>query len=1318
MTKLNHGTNVITIRRNSLFLLLAVGSLMLVGAGNLLAITSTATGGLWSATGTWVGGIVPSTNDDVVIANTSGQVTVDTTTTIAKSVTINSGSTLGIGTSSTSGWTLTVAGNLTNNGTISTGPTGFSTSPTHTITFATNSVTGNTTSVWVGSGDISVPKCALSLGTGVTLDISGLSTALKFHSSGSAVSFKIGSGTLIAGTQVINGNGAAGSVSMSSSGATIQTANPNGLINGTSGTFNWTSAASVGLSNNATYVFNGSAAQVTTGLPATVKNLVINNNLGVTLSQATTVTNLLTLTSGALTTTAGNLLTVSSGTISGGSVTAYVNGPLAQVYAAVGTKNFPVGTNAASVNLTTISGTPTITVTPHKPSTFGGTTPASTTMFAARDWTVASSVASGNVATVTVDGSGFAPVGTGTLVVYNGSSTTTPTTIFSSPNYSAANVSLTASSDFALGDYLAGVDQLAFITTAQTNAAGVTSGTITVQLQDTTGTPKTYATNLTLNLSATSGTGIFRDAGDTTTVTSVTLLAGNNSVSFKYNDTKAGNSSVSVSAGGLATITQIETTTSAAASALAFTIQPANAIFGAPLAAVAVQIQDAFGNNVSQSGTGITIALNGAALTSGTVTQNTDATGKANFGDLVISTIATGLNFTATASGLAGATSGNFNVAITTVEKAANNTALNVGSSWNGGATPGIGNLALIDNASVTTTFHAPDVGGSASWYGLIITNWSANTGYTIGDAAGNSVITLGAGGILATNSSHTFNFNAGLAFGAAQTWNWLTTQTLTLGEPINNNGFPLVLNGGGNISFFSTISGSGGLTNNLIGTVTFTNQNTYTGPTVVSAGAKIAGDGVLSGPVIVQTGASIRAGLGGTGTAADTTNALTINNNLTLNGGTFTFYINRTNGVTASKIAGVNTLSLGCTLNPINNGAALQAGDSFTIFQATNYVGGVTNISYTTAGTAIPLGVGLLWSTNNLAVNGSLAVAGISVSPAATNLVYGNSVVLSVAAPAAGPVTYQWFDNATNAIGGGTSSSLTLTTPPVSATGNYTIVVSNPFGSATNVIPVTIAPAPAVPALTSSANPAGYLASVNVTATLPADATGSVTFTANGNPFSTNGLSSGSATSLALNALPRGTNLITVVYAGDANYSAGTNSFAQIVTNHPPVAANLAYPRYTEMSTVRIAISDLLAGATDADSDAVTFSGVATSTNGITLGNSAGYLLYTNAAAVNDQFTYTLSDGFGGTATGTVTLNATGTSVFGTGAPVISVTGTTASLTYTGIPGLSYSVLRSPDLTSWTVVLMTNAPAGGGFNFTDSAAPQPNAFYRLQFNP
>ena len=211
MTKLNLGTNVITLRRNSLFLLLAVGSLMLVGAGNLLAITSTATGGLWSATGTWVGGIVPSTNDDVVIANTSGQVTVDTTTTIAKSVTINSGSTLGIGTSSTSGWTLTVAGNLTNNGTISTGPTGFSTSPTHTITFATNSVTGNTTSVWVGSGDISVPKCALSLGTGVTLDISGLSTALKFHSSGSAVSFKIGSGTLIAGTQVINGNGAAGS---------------------------------------------------------------------------------------------------------------------------------------------------------------------------------------------------------------------------------------------------------------------------------------------------------------------------------------------------------------------------------------------------------------------------------------------------------------------------------------------------------------------------------------------------------------------------------------------------------------------------------------------------------------------------------------------------------------------------------------------------------------------------------------------------------------------------------------------------------------------------------------------------------------------------------------------------------------------------------------------------------------------------------------------------------------------------------------------------------------------------------------------------
>jgi pectate lyase len=100
---------------------------------------------------------------------------------------------------------------------------------------------------------------------------------------------------------------------------------------------------------------------------------------------------------------------------------------------------------------------------------------------------------------------------------------------------------------------------------------------------------------------------------------------------------------------------------------LGFTSPPATAQVNTTMNPVVVQVQGATGAAAASNGVPVTLALtSGSGTLTGTLTQNTDATGKATFGNLSINAVGTGKQLTATASGsgagLTAAVSGNFSI--------------------------------------------------------------------------------------------------------------------------------------------------------------------------------------------------------------------------------------------------------------------------------------------------------------------------------------------------------------------------------------------------------------------------------------------------------------------------------------------------------------------------------------------------------------------------------------------------------------------------------------------------------------------------------
>jgi hypothetical protein len=403
------------------------------------------------------------------------------------------------------------------------------------------------------------------------------------------------------------------------------------------------------------------------------------------------------------------------------------------------------------------------------------------------------------------------------------------------------------------------------------------------------------------------------------------------------------------------------------------------------------------------------------------------------------------------------------------------------------------------------------------------------------------------------------------------------------------------------------------------------------------------------------------------------------------------------TNFIRATDSSGALTISQ----NPTNN-AVLPIGTNLVVISVADASG---NISY---------------STNRIVVQDQTPPL-ISLQPQNQTNVIGTTASFSVGATACTPLKFQWYSNNT-AMLARTNTTLAISNVTPALAGNYFAVATASGGSTTSsVVTLTVKLLSPGVTLTSSGNPSGFKDAAQFTAQLaPTNVTGSVQFLTNGAAFDTKPLTAGFAVSTNISTLPRGTNTITAIYSGDANNYSATNTLLQIVTNHPPTAADAFYSRLAGYP-LGIAVANLATNWNDVDGDIVSLATIGVSTNGVTVTNSAGTLIYFDTNNVDDRFACVISDGAGGTNFQIVHIVIVLTNTV----PNIAVmTGGPNNLTLRlgGAPGDIYILETTTNLvsaSSWQPVATNTPGTNGVWQFTDMQATNFNhRFYRLKLGP
>lgn len=394
------------------------------------------------------------------------------------------------------------------------------------------------------------------------------------------------------------------------------------------------------------------------------------------------------------------------------------------------------------------------------------------------------------------------------------------------------------------------------------------------------------------------------------------------------------------------------------------------------------------------------------------------------------------------------------------------------------------------------------------------------------------------------------------------------------------------------------------------------------------------------------------------------------------------------------------NTTSPGAiTLTQLRQAPSTQSfrGVDFSPAVAAPLVAGptVTNVTNTAArlggnvtsdGSSTITARGVVYAPTATNPNPQLGGTGVQSAPASGTTGAFTVDVIGLTASTA----YSFAAYATNAQGTRYSEvgTFTTSTPPQFTSANSTIFTIGSAGSFT-----VSAVGPPAPTLALSSG------------TLPAN----VTFTP------------GSGSLAGTPAVGTGGTYPLVFTATNGATPDATQNFT-LVVNTPPVAGSdtLAAARNTSVS---LPAARLLLNDHDTDGDALAVTGVSTASGaGGTVGLSGGSLTYTPPSDFTgqDSFTYTIADGRGGTATGTVVVTVGSGSATSQNFVSLDLGSGGAQLRWRGIAGLSYRIQYSDDLgASWQDFAgSVTAGATGAIDYLDSTIPlPPQRFYRTVIN-